>query len=221
MAGFGDAVFNDIVQEYVYESVGLYIIICCEEMKSDLSNNEKLPNNENKIRNHLLELYLDNDLSRKKHKMDMFRFVPEVSENFNKDVLTYEGRVDIKIVHQIHWFENRDASFFVECKRLDGTKHLNEEYVINGVKRFVVDPPHYNSFYNKNFMLGIIVRSVEMDVNVKRIELIQQADNEVDNIGGLICISSGATCTYDSMYRLNDTTIELRHIFADFSRVIS
>lgn len=221
MAGFGDAVLNTIVQESTYEKIGSYIFVCCEEMKNDLcKSSRKLPNDENKIRNYLLENYLDDNFCRRKYKMMTFHFESEVPENYDDKALTYEGRVDIRIVSQNEWFENRDATYFVECKRLDGNKRLNNEYVVNGIKRFVVSPPHYNSYYNRNYMLGFMVRKIEVDDNVKKIELIQQLDNEIDNVCGLVRIGADNTYTYGCNYNIDGKVIELMHIFTDFSNLI-
>lgn len=222
MAGFEDEILNSIVQESTYEKIGSYIFICCEEMKNNLYTSErKLPNDENKIRNYLLENYLDDNYCRRKYDMMMFHFESEVPENYDDKNLAYEGRVDIRIVSQNEWFENRDAIYFVECKRLDGKSRLNKEYVVNGIKRFVVNPPHYSSYYNKNYMLGFIVRKIKIDDNIKKVGLIQQLDSEINNICNLLPISIDNSDTYTCKYNMDGKVIELMHIFTDFSDLIN
>lgn len=222
MAGFGDEILNAIVKESTYEKIGSYIFICCEEMKNDLyALEKKLPNDENKIRNHLLENYLDDNYCRRKHNMMMFHFDSEIPEKYNEEALTYDGRVDIRIVSQNEWFGNREAIYFVECKRIDGKNRLNNEYVLNGIKRFVVSPPHYSSYYRKNYMLGFVVRKIEIEDNIKKIDLIQQLDKEIDIICNLLPKSTKKFYTYTCKYNMDEKVIELMHIFTDFSSVMS
>lgn len=221
MAGFGSPILNTIVQESTYQKIGSYIFICCEEMKNDLHKSQiKIPNDENKIRNYLLENYLDDNYCRRKYDMMMFHFESEIPENYNNKKLTYEGRVDIRIVSQNEWFENRDAIYFVECKRLDGKNHLNKEYVANGIKRFVVSPPHYSSYYSRNYMLGFMVSKINVDDNVRKIELIQQLESEINNTCDLTPMSTDNIYKYKCKYNLDGKAIELMHIFTDFSELM-
>lgn len=218
MAGFGENSLNTIVRNNAFEQIGSYILFCCYTMTEDLLTNCKdIPNDENKIRNYLLENYLDDNLVRRQNNMLMFHFESEIPENYDDTSLTYEGRVDIRVVNQNDWFMDGAATYFVECKRLDGNKHLNDEYVQNGIKRFVVSPPHYVSYYDKNFMLGFIVKRVDIDANVKKIELIQQSDNQIQELCGLIKKGAGSVNAYDCKYSMDGKVIELRHMFTDFS----
>lgn len=217
MEGFGDIQLNNLVQEDIFQKVGDYIWYCCEEMKNDSCNNEKkVPNDENKIRNYLLETYLDDTTNRRRNSMMMFKFISEVPENYSNEKFTYAGRVDIKIVNQNEWFENGEATYFVECKRLDGNKKLNDEYVNNGIQRFVVEPLHYSSYYNKNYMLGFIVKNINIAENVKIIEKIQDANVKINNQSSLV---QSGEC-YDCKYKVGSRIIELRHMFANFSSIV-
>lgn len=217
MESFGDIQLNDLVKEDIFEKVGNYIWHCCEEMKKDLCNNKKkIPNDENKIRNYLLEIYLDDASNRRRNNMMMFKFIPEVPENYNGDKFSFVGRVDIKIVNQNEWFENGEATYNVECKRLDGNKKLNGEYVKNGVERFVVEPLHYNSYHNKNYMLGFMVKDINIEGNVKKIEKIQDSNVKISNQSGLIKSEEHYNCRY----KVGTRVIELRHMFENFSDVV-
>ena len=163
MSGFGDLNLNLAIKETVFNQIGRYVLLCCNIMSNDLQQNKiKLENNENIIRNYLLEKYLDDSLIRRKYKMNLFHFIPEAQENFDKKKISYKGRVDVKIVKRDEWFENNNAAYFIECKRIDGKKRLNEEYVKNGVARFVVKPILYKSFYKKNYMLGFVVNKINI-----------------------------------------------------------
>lgn len=205
----------------VFKEISFYIIYCCEEMKKDLIKSEKkIPNDENTIRNYLLENYLDNNSFRLQNRMEMFHFMPEAPENYDNDSISYKGRVDIKIVNQNEWFQNGKAAYHVECKRLDGYSNLNKEYVINGIRRFVVNPTHYKSYYNKNFMLGFMVRNIDVPLNIKKIEQIQQKDTQIENLSDFIKNTESSKHIYDCEYRVDNRTIVLKHIFTDVSEGI-
>lgn len=222
MAGFGDIKINSLVNEDVFEKISSYILLCCNEMSKDLENvGNKIQNNENRLRDHLLECYLDDAFNRRKNNMMSFHFMSECPENYDCKESKYIGRVDIKIVGQNEWFANSDAAYFVECKRLDGNKKLNNEYVINGIARFVVQPPQYSSYYSKNYMLGFIVKDIKIDDNVKKIEEIQNKSIDINNKSGLIKSVENNYYEYDCKYDVDCKTIELKHIFTDFTKVVS
>ena len=216
MGGFGDGLLNNIVQNSVFDQISTYIMLSCTQMKIDLQNDSRLiPNDENKIRNYLVDHYLDDNVWRRNNNMMMFRFDSETPENYNDNLIKYEGRVDIKIMNQIDSFSDRSAAYFVECKRLDGKKHLNDEYVENGIKRFVVAPPHYSSFYGKNFMLGFLVVAMDIEKNLQKINEIQEKNKHINNLNPMLPLENNKI--YDCAYMMEDNKIELRHIFADFS----
>lgn len=221
MAGFGKYILNNIVKESIFEKIGRYIFICCERMKDDLLDSKRmLPNDENKIRNFLLEKYLDNNSCRREHNMMMYHFDSELSVNFIEEDLRYKGRVDIRIVSQNDWFEDRNAVYFVECKRLDGKKHLNKEYVLNGIKRFVVKPALYSSYFGSNYMLGFLVSDIDIASSIKEINTFQEADSEINNTSDLNLVSIGDYEVYTCKYGTDDDTIELMHMFTDLSDTI-
>ena len=60
---------------------------------------------------------------------------------FDKEVPEQDGRADIKVLTR-NCFEDDDAYYIIECKRLDninttGIAGLNAEYIKNGICRFV------------------------------------------------------------------------------------
>lgn len=218
MSGFRKKALNDVIKNNIFNQISEYIVLCCETMSKELfCLGEKLPNDENKIRNYLLRNYLDKNSFRRDNNMMMFRFEPEVPENYNEETLVDEGRVDIKIINQKDSFNDNAAAYFVECKRIDGKKQLNKKYVDNGIRRFVVSPPHYRSYYGKNFMLGFVVKSIDIEENVKKIELIQQSEDGIEIINGFKKNDKKKLNVYDCKYSMDDEIIELRNIFADFS----
>lgn len=218
MAGFGDGLLNIKIQNSVFDQLSEYMISCCNAMIGDLKTNaKKLVNDENKIRSFLLENYLDDNTFRRANNMIMFRFIPEVVENFDNEALTYDGRVDIKIVNQNDCFDDRAAAYFVECKRVDGNKHLNKEYVEKGVKRFVVSPPHYSTYYEKNYMLGFVVKKIDIESNVYKIDDLQQSNVEIQTVGKMVKSNLRLNEAYDCKYNMDGKIIELRHLFADLS----
>ncbi len=218
MSGFRKKALNDVVRNNIFNQISKYIVLCCNTMSKELLYfGKKLPNDENKIRNYLLRNYLDKNSFRRENNMMMFRFEPEVPENYNQETLVDEGRVDIKIINQKDSFNDNAAAYFVECKRIDGEKQLNQRYVNNGIRRFVVSPPRYKSYYGKNFMLGFVVKLIDIEENVKEIELIQQSSNEIETINGFEKNDKGFLNVYDCKYFMNNEIIELRNIFADFS----
>jgi len=217
MLGFINQDINEIVQNDIFNKLSKYIGCCCKRMNDDLLvKDEKVLNDENKIKNHLLECYLDDDQMRKESKMEMFRFIPEIPEGYSSINSIYKGRVDVKIIHQKESFGNRKAAYFIECKRVDGRKTLNRLYVEEGISRFVTDPPHYYSHYRRNFMLGFVVENIDIHKNIERIESIQAENPSITCVRQFTQVNLSPN-HYDSYYLLRDTSIQLRHIFADFS----
>ena len=162
---------------------------CYEEMLLDKIN---VPNNdENEIRDRLLIDYLNNNLQRVKFKLLDFLFDPEVPVN--------SGRSDIKISTK-NTFENTDAYYIIECKRLDGYSTLNKEYQKNGINRFLTTK--YPSHYKINGMIGFIVKEIDIDANMKKI----------GNFFNLI--------EKDKLYNSDHEDLKIYHLMMDFSNNI-
>lgn len=125
-AGFRDAELQDVLTKIVY---------CYRLM---LSNNVRVANNENQIRDELLINYLRNNKIREQLKLATYLFDREVPEDNNK------GRTDIK-VQTTNTFNDTSAYYIIECKRLNnknlkGKTGLNAKYVEDGIMRFVSGP---------------------------------------------------------------------------------
>ncbi|WP_333804908.1 hypothetical protein [Sulfurospirillum sp.] len=160
----------------------------------------KVPkNNENAIRDILLLDYITKRNIRNV-ECGIYGF------NFDKEVDVANGRVDIKILPQKYDFEEFDAYFTIECKRLDGKKTLNAAYVEDGIKRFTTQYKsstaeyYYPSYYGINGMIGFVVQSINIDENMKAIDkkfyLIKK----------------------DVLYGSNHCNVELLHMMMDFSQ---
>ncbi|MCH7397810.1 hypothetical protein MM236_07415 [Belliella sp. DSM 107340] len=144
-----------------FEKILSKITFCYRLMKTD---NVALENDENKIRDVLVNQYINNSSIKRKIEFEYFIF-PEVPETGTS------GRTDIRI-HNPNRFYDQDEYYIIECKRLDnvkttGTSGLNAKYIRNGLDRFVCK--YYASFYRMNGMIGFIVEDLEIDENMRNI----------------------------------------------------
>ncbi|MEX2564496.1 MAG: hypothetical protein WD431_00975, partial [Cyclobacteriaceae bacterium] len=137
------------------------ITVCYKLMKKDV---QELPNDENKIRDVLVNEYINNPNIKRKLKLEYFVF-PEVPETRTP------GRTDIRI-HSPNSFYNQAEYFIIECKRLDninlnGSSGLNAQYIQQGICRFT--SKHYTSYYRVNGMIGFIVEKIDISTNIHNI----------------------------------------------------
>lgn len=220
MKGFLNNRINEAIREDAYKRINDYIISSCETMVTNKKKKEvKIQNDENIIRNVLLNETLDNDYYREKNEMLQFRFEPECQEGYNSESATYEGRTDIKILLQPDSFKKRQAYYTVECKRINGTKDLNEKYIDKGVYRFITEK--YPSYYGKNFMLGFVVKHINIRTNANTIELYQNNKEDSRLHGKFQLIkSSHLLCEYECNYDLDRKQLLLNHIFFNFSEIV-
>ena len=224
MGGFKNKSLNFLVKQAIFNDMIKYIFISLDSMKkSFLLQHKKLLNDEEKIRTHLLENYLNNDSFKKEMGYDnlALRFFPEVPESYDKCDEEYVGRADIKVICPNYFNDVKDY-YIIECKRVDGSAKLNTFYVAEGICRFVSEPPKYLSFNGKNIMLAFVVTDIDIDRNISKINEIQAKIKEIKLIGALKkCKSERAEhYLYTSKYECNSVQIELSHIFYDFSMMI-
>lgn len=220
MSGFKNQSLNESYRDSFFNLILDMLIKGCEFMVDSCnSKGETLPNHEERLRSILLESYLDNDNIHNQIGIKIpFRFIPEAYENYSEDDNTYIGRVDMKVVSG-NWLSNKNDYYIVECKRIDGTKSLNQKYVLEGVHRFVEENPKYSSYNNKNIMLGFVVNNIDICSTVSKIDDIHK--NEISgSIKKDITLikKSGEYCIYESFY-VNQLC--LKHIFYNISSVIS
>ena len=83
-------IFNKLINTDM-EKITRYIVDVSEQVVKDYQQNfEFLRNNENKIRNVILERYLKK--SRNNHNMMEYRFEVEAIENYNEKEQEYKGK---------------------------------------------------------------------------------------------------------------------------------
>lgn len=89
-----------------------------------------------------------------------------------------------------------------------------------GVARFVTEK--YSSYYGRNIMLGFVVKKIDVSSNAKLIEEIQNAELDQHMHGDFQLVKSeGVTKSYKCMYQIQSGEVELRHIFSDYSSIMS
>ena len=161
---------NFSASDYYYQSQIEQIInhiFDCHNLM--LLDGESIKNNENKIRNRLIKKYLTNQKVKNKLGITGFRFFPEVAViDENDDEIGY---TDIHVILSQD-FDNDDAVFIFECKRLDGKgdlgkDNLNGKYVNNGVMRFITE--QYPTYFSINGMIGFCVESFDIHQNTEKI----------------------------------------------------
>ncbi len=156
--------FNGSIPFYdsEFKTILSKITICYQIMKSE---NIALENDENKIRDVLVNDYVNNPKIKKRLQLNYFVFseVPEAQT---------PGRTDIRIHNPNNFLNQNKEYYIIECKRLDNThttgkSGLNAKYIKNGIARFITK--HYSSYYRVNGMIGFIVEKLKIDENVKYI----------------------------------------------------
>ena len=220
MGGFKNSLLNAVFKKNLFDITISALINGCSSMVDDCKKNHKLlPNHEEKIRNHLIENYLNDMDKRKSLGLGKFpvRFISEVLEGYDESTYTYSGRTDIRVVSN-NWFNNSDDYYTVECKRLDGSNDLNKKYVIEGVCRFAIDPPKYPSHNKKNIMLGFIVKRINESILLSKINRIHNAKLSSRKIGEISYVDLGTD------YKICESAyidgLQISHIFYDISTVI-
>lgn len=224
MGGFLRTSLNIEFSQGIFDIIIERLLYCSQLMKNDcIDQGIKIDNNEEKIRNYLLENYLDND----EIKMESgvvgigLRFIPEAQENYIETNNTYLGRTDIKVVSK-DWFSCKKDYYIIECKRIDGSNDLNKKYINNGICRFVVPPIKYTSYHMRNVMFGFIVKNMDIPKNTICInELQRDIIKDFINEELLLERESNEYFLYKSVYNLEETSLELEHIFYNFTEAIN
>lgn len=156
-------IFNDFPirdpYEFELEQVMQHIVDCHNLM---CISGEKLPNDENEIRNQLVEGYLSNSAVMRKLQITDYLFNSEVGV-FRESDFKQVGRSDIKVALRSSSFDEPKKHFIVECKRVDSETGLNREYVQEGVMRFTTQ--QYPTFLSLNGMIGFCVKTFDIHEN--------------------------------------------------------
>lgn len=205
LAGFRDEEFQDVLTK---------VVDCYRLM---LSNNVRVANHENEIRDELLINYLKNNKIRNQLQLTKYLFDREVPED------TTNGRTDIK-VQTINTFTNTSAYYIIECKRLDGKNlkgetGLNAEYIGNGIMRFVSGQYPTNKYLNG--MIGFVVEQMDISANITNINhLLKEKFSESNTETVLTSLSfiKDFQYQYYSLHKCKDNKkIKLYHLMLDFS----
>jgi len=204
--------YAKLIYEVSFDEILKHIIRSYESLIND---NIQLKNDENEIRDCLVEHYLNHPLKRQQLGIDNLIFNREPSENMAK------GFVDIKIQTMIS-LNNPKAYYIFECKRLDGSMDLNRKYIKEGIMRFVSEK--YSSYYGLNGMLGFEVRKINTTANIEEINRLAAIDYPGTNILKKIArtvVSREFNYTYISSHStVSFKEIEVYHLMLDFSGVI-
>ena len=171
-----------------------------------LKDNIKLPKNENKIRDILVDNYLIH--------IENYAFTKEKHNN-------YRSRVDIYIVERAI---KENPIFIIECKLLDKNNNtnieaLNAKYIKNGIQRFITE---YYSCCNlhTNAMIGFLIENTEIETKIEDI-------NKLSKIlfKNLLTINQEICQEKDYLYKssystINNKTFIIYHLFFDLHKNI-
>ena len=221
MGGFHNQSLNANFAQGLFRHIVTALILSCEMMVQNCCTQHlTLPNHEEKIRNHLLENYLENDDVRDVIGLKgiPIRFIPETPESYAPRTNTYIGRIDIKVISS-NYFGNRQDYYIVECKRLDGTQPLNQKYVDEGICRFTGSTPKYLSAHNRSIMLGFVVKNINWSITIGTI-----ANIHTKKLGNLIVQNLTVLANSNDCYLCEGVYtngLSLCHIFYDISPIVS
>ena len=70
-------------------------------------------------------------------------------------------------------------------------------------------------------MLGFVVNKINIYNNVKKIENLQKSNGINNCLGGIIKVQNSNYDEYSGKYKMNIGTLELKHMFVDFSNIIN
>ncbi len=164
----------------------------------------KVPINENKIRDILVDNYLSKNISN-------YIFKKEESNNL--------GRVDIFVQET---FTDDKPKFIIECKILDdkkinGTEGLNAKYIKNGIQRFLTEHYFLENDFRISAIIGFVVSKLDILNNIDSINKL--TDKLLNN---LVVIKQKIFLESDNLYKSIYTTCNNKefivyHQMMDFS----
>lgn len=215
MGGFKNELNNIAFEDGLFNLIILHLYQSSHNMMQDcILSKHHLYNHEDRITDRLIDQHLNfNNLG--------LRFISQSPETFISTEDQYRGRCDIKVVSN-NWFIDINDYYLIECKRIDGENHLNRQYVLEGVSRFVVAPSKYPSHHKRNIMLGYVVKVVDIPNNTSKIEKLQceLLPKVIPTEFSLRYNENAEFYHYGCTYQSDAIgSIELAHLFYDFSRV--
>ncbi|KZX16732.1 hypothetical protein MBCUT_05960 [Methanobrevibacter cuticularis] len=132
-----------------------------------------------------------------------------------------KGRNDIRITYITQAFTLNPKEYFViECKRLDGSNTLNDNYIRKGLMKFITGT--YSSNENNAIMIGYIEKGEISDI----INKLNKKLNNIKNIHTLKILSPVNTVEnfdymYNSKHKRNSRlpTILIHHLMFDYKDI--
>ena len=205
--------YNNKFYNTELEDVLSKIIDCYNHM---VSNKVTLPNNENLIRDYILNNYLKKQWFKIKYGLTNYLFDRELIEN--------TGRIDIRVM-PVNPFLNDDAYFVIECKRLNninpnGKTGLNAEYILEGICRFASEK--YTNYHNANGMIGFVVDPMDIHGNITSMNKLLSTFIQANTIQELLehKIHNKFKYSYFSTHRTKKGEVLIYHLMFDFSQNI-
>lgn len=209
--------YNQQVYFGEFEILLSKIAICYNLMVQDKI---QLPNDENGIRDVLVNQYINNPEIKRRLEIKYF-IHPEVPETNSI------GRTDIRISKPDTYYNQNEEYYIIECKRLDnkatrGISGLNAEYIKNGICRFVSN--YYSSHYGVNAMIGFVVTPMDIHKNTDDINLLLK--NHFPKANTTTALTKGNFIPdfefhYRSIHKKHDSTeLYLYHLMIDLSDVV-
>ena len=155
MPGFVKSKINTQIKSSIFTSILNKLDESLDKLHQFfLSNDTNCNNHEDTITTILYEKFL---------RIKIDNFIVQIQARENPINYKYIGIADLKFIN----ISNQDKYFIVECKRLDGGKILNKEYIEQGIYRFIPNPIiKYKSPYNKNFMIGYVIKNIDIEDNI-------------------------------------------------------
>ena len=170
----------------------------------------KVPRNENKIRDILVDDYLSKNIT---------------NYTFKKEEQNNLGRVDIFVQES---FIEEKPEFIIECKILDnkntnGLEGLNAKYIKNGIQRFLTEHYHLENSFKTNAMIGFIVSKLDISKNIHSMNILSgKIFNNIVSITQNISIEESNL--YKSTYRTygnKEKEFVVYHQMMDFSKKLN
>ena len=210
-------IYNKVFYNSEFEDIMSQIIRCYNLMRL---NNCSLQNNENTIRNEIVNNYLCNNDIRRNMIGTNYLFLREIPTNDDT------GRVDIYVSTQ-NTFQDTGAYYTIECKRLDaknqnGTTGLNAEYIQNGISRFTSQK--YTTHNDVAGMIGFVVEKINIHQNINAINtLLCRHFSNIDTEQNLKYkeIIPEFEYSYSSKHKIGGNLKIIYHLMFDFSKNIA
>ena len=201
-----DASIFGYKEEYYRSQLKGILNDICLTYNQILQSGVKLPNNENIIRNEFGKYFSCQNYKMTTSTARYYYYDYEVS------LQKTSGRVDMRFLSP-NCYAVQDYFFGIECKRLDGKRHLSKEYVVNGIRRFTTGK--YPSLLGCNAMLGFIVCPINLDETLSYVNDSLDVEECLKQVG----IPTERVFGYES-YHASPSQLVLYHLWMSFVGMI-